>query len=232
MRKLLSVTLVSLISLCPALFAEDFEGKVAMKVTSKGKDTVMNFSIKGAKTRLDTDSGGVPASVIFDTVNHQMTILITQQHMYMTRPFAAAPEAAAKAGAPKMDDVKLEKSAITEKILGYLCTKYTATGKEGTTEMWLTDALGAFTGMGMGGAPGGKPSRSGAMGGASDDWLKALEGKPVFPLRVITNKDGKESFRMEATSVEKVTLPDSNFAPPSDYQDMSAMIPSGFPGMR
>ena len=48
-----------------------------------------------------------------------------------------------------------------------------------------------------------------------------------FPLRVVGyNAAGAEDMRMEATKIEKKTLPDTDFVPPADYKviDMAAMM--------
>jgi hypothetical protein len=60
--------------------------------------------------------------------------------------------------------------------------------------------------------------------GASQPWESALAGLAVFPLRVVASEDGKETFRMEATAIEKVSLPASTFVAPSDFQNLSAMM--------
>jgi hypothetical protein len=63
-----------------------------------------------------------------------------------------------------------------------------------------------------------------------------LAGKGVFPLRVVTTTGGKETYRMEATAVEKTALPASTFAAPADFKNLSDMMrgmgmPGGIPGM-
>jgi hypothetical protein len=58
----------------------------------------------------------------------------------------------------------------------------------------------------------------------------------VFPLRVITTGAGRESFRLEATAVEKMSLPPALFSPPPDFSNLSEMmrsmgLPDGIPGL-
>ena len=80
--------------------------------------------------------------------------------------------------------------------------------------------------MGGGRKRGGPPSQA---------WERALAGKDLFPLRVVgLDRSGKETFRMEVTSIEKQTLPDSLFVPPADYtkMDMGGMMQGmGIPGL-
>jgi len=119
----------------------------------------------------------------------------------------------------------LEKTGQTEKIVGYLCQLFTLKANGKTTELWLADGLGSFAGLGGGNPMGGKPPPKSA-------WEQALAGVAGFPLRVV-EKDagGKETFRLEATKVDKSAQPDSLFAPPAGYQkfDMGTMM-QGLPG--
>jgi hypothetical protein len=80
--------------------------------------------------------------------------------------------------------------------------------------------------------------RRGPGGGSSapQGWESALAGKGVFPLRVVTNAGGKETFRMEATNIEKASQPQELFSAPSDFKNLSDMMrgmgmPGGIPGM-
>jgi hypothetical protein len=160
-----------------------------------------------------------------------MTILMLDQKMFMTQ---AMPKQVAAAGlAEGAAGATVEITTTKEKILGYDCVKYVAQSKEGTSEIWVTDQLGAFLGLG-GPAMGGGRRGSGAS--APQGWEAALAGKGVFPLRVVTSAGGKETFRLEATAIEKVALPDSTFSTPADFQDLGGMMrgmgmPGGIPGL-
>jgi len=141
--------------------------------------------------------------------------------MYMTLPMPTGAAAAQKGG--KAQDVKLEKTGETEKILGYLATKFLSTHDGTTTELWLAEGLGTFFAPSSANNPMGGGRGSGP---APQGWERALAGKELFPLRVVgKNKSGKETFRMETTSIEKHSLPDTLFAPPAGYQkfDMGGM---------
>jgi hypothetical protein len=216
-----------------ALSAGTFEGKVSMKMTSApSKDGVqaMDMSIKEGYLRMDINAGRAPASVIFDFKNQLMIILMAQQKMYMERPMAQ-PGAGPAPGASSAPHATLQETGIKETILGYECTKFVATGAEGSSEIWVTDQLGAFAGLFHGGGPGQRPQ-------APQAWESALKGRNFFPMRVVTSTGGKEKFRLEVTSVEKSSLPDSLFTPPEDWRklDLGAMMggamPGGFPGAR
>jgi hypothetical protein len=104
-------------------------------------------------------------------------------------------------------------------------------GPPGNLEIWVTDQLGTFGGLPHGGGPGGPQ-------GSPQAWESALKGRNFFPMRVVTSAGGKEKFRLEVTSVEKTSLPDSYFAAPDGWRkfDLGAMMggamPGGFPGAR
>jgi hypothetical protein len=158
-------------------------------------------------------------------------MLMAQQHMYMVRSLPA-PAAAAGNTAEKAGSATLEKTGTTEKILGYDCVKYLVKDKNTTTELWLTEQLGAFMGFATGGPMGRRGSAPAAPG-----WEEALKGKDFFPMRVVSTEGGKEVGRIEVTAVEKKSLPDSLFTVPDGWQDMGAMMrgmgaPGQFPGGR
>lgn len=231
MKKLTSLFLAAALASPLAVVASEFEGTVKMKVTETSGNTMpLTFSCKSGLTRIDMEAGGKNVAVIMDNAKQEMTMLMPEQHMYMVHPMQ--PPAGAPEGKAAPEETSVEKTDVHEKILGYDTTKYVAKTKNTTSEIWVTDQLGTFTGlaprggMGMGG-PGGPGGRRGRQGGGSEAWENAFRGKEAFPLRV-SSKDaaGKETFKLEATAVDKASLPASLFQPPSDYQkfDMGAMM--------
>ncbi len=178
------VLLLLIAGLIPgALSAASFEGKVSMKMTGpKGTPQQMDFSLKEGFTRIDVTAGGMSPAIIMDQAKQEILILIPPQKMFMIQPMPKPPETAGTGGGPAPDqggnvpDVQVTTS--TEKILGYDCTKLVATDKEkgSTTEIWVTDQLGTFMGMGPGG--GGPMGMGGRRGGAgAQAWAEALRGK-------------------------------------------------------
>jgi hypothetical protein len=144
---------------------------------------------------------------------------------------------------PGSAEPTLEKIDGTEKILGYDCGLYVVKRKDSTTQLWLTEQLGAFVGFGLDAGKGSKssapmspPSPGGAPGRASasnpNSWESLVAGKNLFPLRVITIiTEGQETSRLEAAGVEKKSLSDSDFAPPAGWEkfDMGSMMRSMLP---
>lgn len=221
MKKLLSLFVASVLAAPAVLSAADFEGTVKLKMTgSRENPPEMTFSIKGTASRIDIPSQRGPMAMLTDSTKPEMTILMIEQHAYMTMPSPVARAAESQA-ATAASEATMEKTAETAKILGYDCTKYISKDKTTVTELWVTDQLGSFGGLNFGSPMGGR-GRAAASGG--QPWEKALVDMKTFPLRVISKVDGKETFQMEATAVEKKSLDAALFVPPADYQDMSAMM--------
>lgn len=235
MKQILPLLLLTASALVSATHAANFEGKVTMKLTGpKGAPQEMTFSLKEGFSRIDMATGeGRNAGVIMDAAKQEVTILMVDQKMYMTQPM---PKPTAAAAAEGVAGTAVEITTTKEKILGYDCVKYIATTKEGTSEIWVTDQLGGF--LGMGGPPngGGRRGPGGPGGPPAQGWEQALMGKGVFPLRVVTSGAGKETFRMEATAVQPQAMPAAYFAAPADFKNLSDMmrgmgLPGGIPGL-
>lgn len=220
--------------LAPAVLSADtFEGTLTMTMSSSNSSNgpqALNLSMKDGNMRTDIQSSHGTMSAIMDMKNQQMILLMPQQRMYMVQPMRQPAargqyqqyqgQAHASGNPPTLVD-----TGEKETILGYECTKYTATSDRGTAQIWVTDQLGTFTGFFHGGGPG-RPSQP------PSDWENALKGKGFFPMRVVgTNEKG--TFKMEVTAINKTSLPDSLFAPPDGWQKFdlgSIMGGGGFPG--
>jgi hypothetical protein len=227
------VTICALLAPC-VVSADTFEGTLTMTMTSstsKNGPQALNLSLKDGNMRTDIQSSHGTMSAIMDMKNQQIILLMPQQRMYMVQPMSqpAAPQGQYQqyqgqaAGSPPT----LVETGEKETILGYECTKYTATSEKGTSQIWVTDQLGTFMGLFHGGAPG-RPTQAPA------DWETALKGKSFFPMRVIGTND-KGSYKMEVTAINRTSLPDSLFAPPDGWQKFdlaSIMGGGGFPGGR
>jgi hypothetical protein len=230
MKKLVSL-LAGLLLVPAALSAAQFEGKVTFKMTpAKGQAQDIRYAIKNGKLRIELPDQKEMGGMIVDPVKRESIILMDQQRMYMVMAVPDASAAETKAG--KSDGATLEKTGVTEKILGYTAEKYISKSKDATTELWLAEGLGTFVGFSGGNPMGG---RRGGGAPAGQPWEKALAGKAMFPLRVISrDNSNKETFKMEATNIDKTALPDAMFEPPAGYQkfDMGNMMKGMMPGNR
>lgn len=210
--KLLTSVFAALVLSAPALFSADsFEGRIKMNMTGpNGMSIPSTFSIKPGFTRIDMQMQGMEMATIIDQAKNVVYMLMPQQQMYMVHPMQQ-PDAKADT---KADDVTVEKTDEHAKIAGYDTTKYIAKTKDSTSEVWVTDQLGTFTGMNPTGPGGGRRSQS------AQSWEKAFKGKNAFPLRVISKTNDGQEFKMEATSIEKASIPASEFEPPAAWRKM------------
>jgi hypothetical protein len=239
----LGLALVTLMS--AAASAKDFEGKVTLlKTTGTTVTTEVQYfksgmmrmestapaaaedakDVKDAKStakskrkvRSDDDATGTGSgAMIMRPAEKQMIILMPAQKAYMIQTLDLEKTAKDL----KVDDVSFERTGKTETIAGYDCVQYLTKSSYGATEIWAVEGLSGFVGGG-GGNRGASKSESG--------WMTIVREKGLFPLRtVVFNAKGKETMRLEATSVEKQRLSDDLFKPPADYTEFK--IP-GMPG--
>lgn len=213
-----------------SLAAADFEGKVRLKMSAAdGKAQELDYSVKPGFIRTDIEAApGQKASMIMDFAKQEMIMLMPAQKMYMVHSIARMTEAANDAAG---DDFTFEKTGDKEEILGYDCVKYISKTKDMTSDIWVTEELGRFGGLGNSNNPmGGRSATPNAA------WTKALAGKNFFPLRVVSrDPKGREQFRLEAVAVEKGAQPASLFTAPADFQklDLGGMMKGlGLPGKR
>jgi len=228
-----------------ALLSADFEGSVYFKInTGKGSPQDINYSAKNGFVRIDIKkTEGSSPSVILDAAKKEMIVLLPDQRKNVLQAIAEPRNPLSRTGSP---EPTLGKVDGTEKILGYDCGRYVVKNKDSTTQLWLTEQLGVFVGLGMGSnssAAMSPPALRGAPGGTTatntGSWETLIAGKNLFPLRVITiHAEGQESSRLEATGVEQKPLSDSDFAPPAGWEkfDIGSMLrtlmppPPPFPG--
>jgi hypothetical protein len=196
--------------LAPALGAATFEGTVNFKSTdSKKRSHEMLYSVKNSRLRIDMKAGKDAGYTIMDMAKMEMMMVMDSQRMYMTMSLKDVADKAAKEVA---DDVTFVKTNETERILGYTATKYISTYKGEATDMWLAEGLGAFM------MPGDNPMAGGRGSAAAKSWEKALQGKNLFPLRIVNkDKKGNETNRMEVTAIEKKKLDEALFTVPEGY---------------
>ncbi|MDX2110675.1 MAG: DUF4412 domain-containing protein [Verrucomicrobiota bacterium] len=208
-----------------ALHADAFEGKVDYSVTDGKEKNAIKYAIKGDKLRLEVDATSkhgkdAMGSVIFDTKAEMMTILMPSESMYMEMSTKQMMQQARPGRPTDEKEAELKKTGKTEVICGYTCDEYLIESKGDTSSIYVTDKLGTFM---FGSNP---------MGGqAPKNWERALGGKSLFPLKVVTrNKANKETFTMVATKVEKGNLPASLFEPPSGFTKFEMPSIPGMPG--
>lgn len=220
MKSVFKTALLSCLLLVPSLVsAKTFEGTVSMTMSDGRNGThQITYSIKGSKIRTQMMGGAAQnTAAILDLDQQQVIVLMPAQSMYMVMPMKQTMDQVSSANVSA--DTTLENTGINKEILGYECTKYLAKSSDGVTEIWATDQLGAFMGLGS-------MQNPMARGKAKAAWEKALDGKNFFPLLVITPGKNGDSFTLKTTAIEPQSLAPSLFEAPADYRkfDMGAMM--------
>lgn len=214
-----------------AISAPAFEGKVAMTMTTGKNVYPVTYYIKGLQMRtestLSTDKKGhkLEAISIFNMESHEALMLMMDQKMYMTMHL----DTDALTDGKSAQTFDFKPTGRKEKIAGYDTEEYAGNSDGKRVEIWVTKELGQFV-MANQSKPGRKASQSA-------QWEKFMRENNFFALRTIQRqKEGAaEQLRMEATSVEKATQPDSLFQPPEGFQkielpDMGNIFKSMIPG--
>jgi hypothetical protein len=95
--------------------------------------------------------------------------------------------------------------------LGHKCEEYLSTAKDKDisveNHIWLAAKMGSFGGL--------LQSKSKEKAA----WVKMVQDKGLFVLKVVSVVDGKIKSTMTATKIEKKEVDDSNFEVPADYKE-------------
>ena len=220
MKSIFKTALLSTLLLVPSfLSAKTFEGTVAMSMSDgRNGSHEISYSIKGSKIRTEMQGkAGQNTAAILDLDQQQIIVLMPAQSMYMVMPMKQTIDKVTSDNIS--NDTTLENTGITKEILGYECTKYLAKSSDGVTEIWATDQLGTFMGLGS-------LQNPMARGKSKAAWEEAIDGKNFFPLLVITEGKGNGQFTLTTTAIEAKSLPQSLFVAPEGYRkfDMGAMM--------
>jgi hypothetical protein len=191
-----------------------FEGKVGYKINSDGETTAMDYYIKDNFIKMDVGEASEGASMIFDTKESKMIVIMDEQQMYMEMPVNINQELKSKEEKLKGE---FKQTGETKDILGYKCEQWIYKDEENEIESWMTTELGSFVFM------------ANPMSGGTDkpEWQTKLEQGGYFPLSVTVRESiDTPATTMEVTSIEKKSLDKSMFIPPADYQKLE------MPGMK
>jgi Domain of unknown function (DUF4412) len=221
MKSVFSFLLFSALIFCFSasnFYSQSFEGKITMKITSEDQDNpqTIQYYCKDNKIRFEGMEGKEEGGAfIIDTKTNNATIIMPAQKMYMSYSFknllGASSDTLKNKLKQEIDKGNIKMTGETKNINGYNCEKWTFKGDDGTNgEAWMTKGVKNFFFFN-------NPMRR----GDEPEWQKKLTGEGYFPMMVITkNEDGKVKSTMEVTSIEKKSLDESLFTPPSDYRKM------------
>ena len=190
-----------------------FEGTVTYQMGTSTSGETMQYSAKGGKVRMDMASGRTPTggmAAIIDVTGMTMTVVMSQQHMYMTMPI---PQ---NTNVPDTARGKFVKTG-SEVVAGVPCDDYQGQDSKGQKEMTfcLAHGMGTFAQYNM----------NNPMMRAWAAHVQGISGalsNGGFPLKVV--KSNGETT-MLATKVERKPLDASLFSVPAGYTQMQ--MPAG-----
>jgi hypothetical protein len=201
-----------------------FEGVITYRTHESGeKGGLMTIATKGNKVRMESgDSAAASQGAwIFDGDAHTSTIIMPSRKMYMRsstdQPMADMPGMAKKPDDTPPPKIDITKTGRTETVAGVSCDVYHGTtvteGKTEEGEMCVAKGVGFAMPDMMGGGMG----RRNPVEAQRYAALRQVLGNDRGILKITKIVDGKPTVVMEATKVERKSLPNAVFEPPPDY---------------
>jgi hypothetical protein len=215
----------------------NFEGTVTAKMFGGDKDIQLNYSIKGALSRIETSATEERQSftgvMILDMKSGKQLMLMPPAKTYMEMNLKEIGEQF-KGGEDSTKVPKLTPTGKQETIAGYTCEHWLV-GEDQKTDMCVAKGIGFF-GFGSNEQSGG-PLNALRNLNIDPQIAAQIEGNPelkkfveggAFPLKITQIEDGQPRTIMEVTGIERKTLDDSLFTIPPGYKKMEIPgMPSG-----
>jgi len=213
----------------PTFAFGQFEGEINMKITSErgdaGRQHTVNMFIKGGMMAMKA-SGLSPeakdATIIYRDDKKVMWIVSDENKSVFEIPMdKEVKDAAARAMKKSKEEKKapnVRKSGKSESILGYTCEGWIVDDEDEVQEVYGTSKLGNLY-------EGFIKTMSQMSKGAPDDdrsdWQHELMKMKIFPLKIVTKRDGKITETMEVTKVNEKKIAASMFEVPAGYKKQS-----------
>lgn len=204
-----------------SLRAADFEGVLHMTTThvSTNSANTMDWYLKGDKARVEMSRGAGQTNVmIFNAQTRTMQMAMAGQKTYIEMNMGGARgEHLTEA----LEQQAVQRTGKIDKIAGYSCEIWRVIDKERNR---LKNDMCVAKGFGKAASFWVDPKEM--KRSSQPSWVQQLVDEGGFGLRSIHyDEAGKESSRMEVTSIEKKPLDAGLFAFPADWakQDMSGM---------
>lgn len=200
----------------PATAQDGFAGVVTYDLRANGQSTTMRYLARDGKVRQEVEMPGMPGPIVMllGVTPGKMQIVMASMGMYMETDMTdpnAAPIPSATAKAPVV------KKLGSETIAGLPCDNYLV-GEEQDMEVCVASGLGWF----MNGS-----TPSGPMPGAGPSTpdlsvYRSVFKDGMFPLRVTQVKGGNREVILEATAIDRKTVPEASlFVLPTGLQKMN-----------
>jgi hypothetical protein len=215
----------------------DFEGTITAKIFGGDQDIQLNYSTKGALSRIETSATQERQSftgvMILDMKSGKQMMLLPPTKTYMEMNLKELGEQM-KGDEDSTKLPKLTPTGKQETIAGYTCEHWLVDDEE-KTDVCLAKGLGFF-GFGSSEQRGGPLNtlrnlnldpEIAAQIEANPELKKFIEGG-AFPLKITQIENGQPRTVMEVTGIERKTLDDSLFTIPPGYKKMEVPgMPSG-----
>jgi hypothetical protein len=229
-RKMVAV-LAAMGGLAAPLAAQlSFEGVIEFQGGFKGTEngSTMVQTTKGHMMRIDMTEtrNGQPEqnSMIADLDTRMITMVIAERHQYMVMPMHVPQASKSSTSSHDYGKVSLEKTGRTETVAGVKCDIYHGTNTTPQGKVTQGEACLA-KGVGFAMFDVFASSRSAAQ---SDNptvkIFRKLAEQDLQVLKMYEEKDGKMVPVLWATKIERMSVPNSAFAPPAGYTKLE--IPS------
>ncbi|MEE9432254.1 MAG: DUF4412 domain-containing protein [Melioribacteraceae bacterium] len=215
----LFVMILSVLFYSTSLQAQSqFEGKVIIEISSDGDTFEMDYYIKGEKMKMimKGDNSGLGGMIM---TGNKSIVLMDEQKMYMEFDNETLTKLSGIFGGNNDEDDNSSsdetdfskyRTGKTKTILGYDCEQWIFEEDGMKSEAWVTDEIGSF-----------QIFKSPMGASYTPSWGKSLNNKGFYPLLVTSSDEDGEVSKFEVKSVDKSSLSESDFAPPSGYKKMS-----------
>jgi|HubBroStandDraft_6_1064221.scaffolds.fasta_scaffold44618_2 hypothetical protein len=213
-----------------------FEGTVAMAMNAPGAHGIdVTYYIKGGHARMETKMQGHPNPdnvMLWDLSAGKMTSMFESQKSYVVMNMDAMAGRGMPGSSPESQTFpKLTDTGKQETIAGYPCHDWVIGDKQ-NMEVCFAKGLGDF-GLGSAGSGGllGRllSPKMRAEAASHPEWAKIVDGG-AFPLKTTMTENGKPTFTMEATNIQRKSVDDSMFTIPPDYKEVTAPAIPGLGG--
>jgi hypothetical protein len=214
--------------------AQSFEGTVTYRMTMNGRPGEVTMHQKGNKMRQELGGPMAGMATITDGSTGKSISLVPQQKMYMVMDLKALGESmkgVAKEAPSEGKIPKLTRTGQKETVAGISCEHVLLEAdpnpQQEQVDVCAARGMGMFFGFG-----GANAEQMGAttsfLSRSNDPRVQEVLGEfrdGFFPLKMTVKRRGQPEMTMEATKVEKKSLPNDLFEVPAGWTEMK--MPAG-----
>ncbi|SFP57304.1 protein of unknown function [Parafilimonas terrae] len=200
--------------------SKDYKFRLGITYTTTSGDKAHDIKMwlsDEAYTGIEASENSGSAFIIFNMKDKKMITIMETQKMAMIMDLGKYQQMMTQKMKEAEDSLpKVEKTGITEKILGYNCDQYKITSDKSQTLVWITKELGnGFAGFSKSLMMMLNNGRSKPQGASIPDIQAAADG--VMMKMEATDLSSNKVTKMEATAINK----DGKDLNISDYKTMS-----------